>query len=155
MVEAPGRVYRGVMRPPRAVLRLGWALHGGLFRATGGRLGTQPANGGLGTLFLLSTGRRSGAERRNAIFYIEDGPDFVVVASNAGADQEPAWWLNLQGRPDAEVEIAGDRIPVHARAATDAEATRLWPRLDARNPDYVAYRAKTSRPIAIVILERR
>jgi deazaflavin-dependent oxidoreductase (nitroreductase family) len=155
MVEATQLVYRGVMTPPRAVLRLGWALHRGLFRVTGGRVGTQRANGGLGTLFLLSTGRRSGTERRNPLFYIEDGPDFVVVASNAGADEEPNWWLNLQARPDAEVEIGGVRMAVHARAASDAEAVRLWPRLDVRNPGYAEYRANTSRPIALVILERR
>ena len=45
----------------------------------------------------------------------------------AGADQadpDPAWWLNLRAQPDAEVEIAGQRRPVHARTASAEEAAR-------------------------------
>jgi deazaflavin-dependent oxidoreductase (nitroreductase family) len=88
------------------------------------------------------------------LFYLDDGPNVIVVASNAGADSDPAWWLNLRDRPDAEIEIAGERRSVRARPATTEEATRLWPRLDAGNPDYAAYRTRAQRPIAVVILER-
>jgi deazaflavin-dependent oxidoreductase (nitroreductase family) len=143
------------MTPPRPILRIGWAIHRALFRATGGRVGTQRAGDGLGTLFLSSVGRKSGAIRRNALFYIEDGPNFVVVASNAGEDVDPGWWRNLQAAPTAEVEVGGRRTPVHARAGSAEEALRLWPRLDAANPEYAAYRAKTSREIPVVILEPR
>ena len=51
--------------------------------------------------------------------------------------------------------MAGKRRPVRAREATAEEAARLWPRLDAANPDFVAYRARVSRPIPVVILEPR
>jgi deazaflavin-dependent oxidoreductase (nitroreductase family) len=91
----------------------------------------------------------------NALFYLDEGADVVVVASNAGADTDPAWWLNLQARREAEIEIAGRRRPVRARMATTQEADRLWPRLDAGNPDYASYRAKADRPIPVVILEPR
>jgi deazaflavin-dependent oxidoreductase (nitroreductase family) len=109
----------------------------------------------IGTLFLHSTGRKTGQPRVNGLFYLEDGSNLVVVASNAGADADPAWWLNLRDRPDAEVEIGGRRRPVLARPATSDEAARLWPRLDVANPDYVTYRAKVTRPIHVVILEPR
>jgi F420H(2)-dependent quinone reductase len=143
------------MTPPRLILRIGWAFHKALFRVTGGRMGTQRAGTGLGTLFLLSTGRTTGAIRRNGLFYIEDGPDLVVVASNAGEDVDPNWWRNLKVKADAWVEIATRRLPVRARAATADEATRLWPRLDAGHAEYAAYRAKGTREIPIVILEPR
>lgn len=143
------------MTPPRPILRLGWAFHKALFRATGGRLGTRRAADGLGTLFLLSKGRTSGAIRRNGLYYIEDGDDLVVVASNAGQNVDPNWWRNLQVKPEAEVEIGTRRLPVRARAATPEEATGLWPRLDAGYGEYAAYRARTTRPIPIVILEPR
>ena len=87
------------------------------------------------------------------LFYILDGPDFVVVASNAGAKHDPAWWLNLRDQPLAEVEIAAERRRVRARAATPDEMARLWPRLGTANPEYVAYRATAARPIPVVILE--
>jgi deazaflavin-dependent oxidoreductase (nitroreductase family) len=143
------------MTPPRPILRIGWAIHKALVRATGGRVGTQRAGDGLGTLFLSSLGRKSGTIRRNALFYVEDGPRFVVVASNAGEDVDPGWWRNLQATPEAEVWLGGKRIPIRAREATPEEAARLWPRLDAANPQYAAYRAKTTRTIPVVILEPR
>ena len=143
------------MTPPRQILRIGWAIHKALFRATGGRVGAQRAGSGRGTLFLLTTGRKSGMERRNALFYIEDRPDFVIVGSNAGEDVDPSWWHNLQATPDAQVMIGPKPIPVRARQASAEESTRLWPRLDAANPEYVAYRRKTTRAIPVVILAPR
>ncbi len=132
-----------------------WWVHRAVRRVSGGRIGTSRARGDrLGTLFLHTVGRKSGERRQNALFYLLDGSDFVVVASNAGADSDPAWWLNLQARPEAQVEIAGERLPVRARVATLAEDTRLWPRLVAANLDYAAYRAKADRPVPVVILER-
>ncbi len=109
----------------------------------------------LGTLFLHTVGRRSGQARLNGLFYLLEGSDLVVVASNAGSGADPAWWLNLLDRPEAEVEIAGQRRPVRARSATAEEATRLWPRLVAGNPEFTAYRAKARRPIPVVVLEPR
>lgn len=136
-------------------MRLAWAFHKALFWVTGGRVGTERAGAGLGTLFLLSRGRTSGAVRRSGLFYVEDGRDLIVVASNAGANVDPNWWRNLQATPDAEVEIGRERLPIRARAATAEEAARVWPRLVAANPGYAAYRAKVTREIPIVILEPR
>jgi deazaflavin-dependent oxidoreductase (nitroreductase family) len=142
------------MIPPRWVFRIGWAFHKALFAASGGRIGAnRPADGKPGTLFLLSTGRKSGQVRRNALFYLEDGANLAVVASNAGASVDPSWWLNLQARPDAEVELGVDRRFVRARAATAEEHERLWPRIVAASPGYDEYRRMTSRPIPVVILE--
>ena len=144
------------MIPPRPVLHVFWALHRGVRRLSGGRLGTSvPRGERVGTLFLHTVGRKSGQPRSNALFYVVEGADLVVVASNAGADVDPAWWLNLRDQPDAEVEIAGRRRPVLARTATADEAARLWPRLDTANPDYAAYQARATRPIPLIILEPR
>jgi deazaflavin-dependent oxidoreductase (nitroreductase family) len=128
------------MTPPRPVVRLFWSLHRALRRLSGGRLGTSLSRGGrIGTLFLHTQGRKSGQPRVNGLFYLFDGPDVVVVASNAGADSDPAWW----------------RRPVRARLATAEEDARLWPGLVAGNPDFAAYRAKAARPIPVVILQPR
>jgi hypothetical protein len=51
------------------------------------------------------------------------------------------------------VDLGTERLAVQARAATAEEAARLWPHLDAANPEYAAYRAKTAREISVVILE--
>jgi F420H(2)-dependent quinone reductase len=144
------------MTPPRPILRVFWALHRGLRRISGGRLGTSRASSDrIGTLFIHTKGRRSGKPRANGLFYLLDGSDLVVVTSNAGSQTDPAWFRNLRAHPEAEVEIAGRRRRVLARVATNEEASRLWPRLDAANPNYADYRANAGRPIPIVILEPR
>lgn len=142
------------MIPPRWVFRMGWAFHKALFAASGGRVGAErPRDGKLGTLFLVSRGRKSGQVRRNALYYLEDGPNLVIVASNAGAEPDPAWWLNLQAQPNAEVALGTRRCFVYARKATAEEHDRLWPRLVAASPNYEEYRRTASRPIPVVVLE--
>jgi F420H(2)-dependent quinone reductase len=136
-------------------MELAWSFHRVLHRVLGARVSTAPpsASGELGTLFLASTGRRSGRVRKTGLFYIEDGESFVVVASNAGADADPAWWSNLQANPDALVEVGSRRVPVRARQASSSESDSLWPRLDAAYPEYARYREKVTRSIPIVVLE--
>jgi deazaflavin-dependent oxidoreductase (nitroreductase family) len=141
---------------PRPVLRIEWAIHRTLFSLTGGRLGTAPSRNGVGTLFLLVTGRKSGKVRRNGLYYVEDGPNLAVAATNAGENVDPQWWRNLKAAPDAEVEIAMRRRPIRARQATPEEAERLWPRFDAGNRDFAEYRARAyRRTIPVIILEPR
>ena len=139
---------------PRPVIRIGWAFHRALFQVTGGRVGTERArNGRLGTLFITTTSRKTGEARRNPLFYLEDEGRLVVVASNAGADRDPAWWLNLQADPGATVDLAGERFAVHSRRARAEEADWLWPRFIAANSDFAAYREQADRDIALVVLE--
>ena len=57
------------------------------------------------TLYLQTTGRRTGEARRTPLYYVDDGDNLAIVTSNGGRDREPAWWLNLQATPDAEIEI--------------------------------------------------
>src|SRR5688500_8461346 len=85
------------------VWRLINAVHMWLYRVTRGRIGHQAA--GLASLLLTTTGRRSGEARTVALTYVPNGRDYVVVASNGGADRHPAWWLNLTTRPHATVQV--------------------------------------------------
>ena len=142
------------MTLPRPILQLAWAFHRLLFRMTRGRVGTQQAGTGLGTLFLTTTGRTSGKRRGTVVFYIEDGERLVVVPSNAGAERDPAWWRNLQADPRATVDLAGEQFAVRARRATVNEASELWPRLVAAHPPFATYQAGAERDIPVVILER-
>ena len=131
--------------------RVMWAAHRFLDRISGGRLRTDRVY--KPTLWLTTVGRKSGTVRENALIYMADGPNLVVVASNAGADEDPAWFRNLMASPATSVRIGRKHRDVAARIASKAEATELWPRLDRVNPDYASYRKGTTRPISIVILE--
>ncbi len=129
------------------------AVHIKLYRLTRGLIGHRAA--GLASLLLTTTGRRSGSRRTVALTYVPDGTDYVVVASNGGADRPPAWWLNLQATPEATVEVGPDVVPIVARTADPDERQRLWSKLTAANPFYTRYEELTARAIPVVILRPR
>jgi deazaflavin-dependent oxidoreductase (nitroreductase family) len=136
-----------------AFVELFWRIHPRLYRWTGGRLGG--AIGGLPVLLLTTTGRKTGDPRTSALTYLPHGDDFVVIASVLGEPRHPAWWLNLAARPDASVQVGGTVHRVRARQAEGEERDALWRAVVAKMPDYDEYRARTSRRIPVVVLERR
>lgn len=125
--------------------------HRALLRLSRGKLGGR----GLGYRFLLldHVGRRSGAQRSTPLLYVEHEGRYLVVASNAGQDHHPAWWLNLKARPEASVQIAGGTVTVRARQAGPEEAARLWPVVLASFRQFESYRQGTDREIPLVVLE--
>lgn len=123
-----------------------------VYRHTGGRLGGK--YGGKPVLVLITVGRRSGQERSTPVVYMPDGDRWVVLPSNAGQDRPPAWWLNLHARPEAEVIVGGNRVPVRARVAEGEESDRLRAAAADYNPEFADYQEMTSREIPVVVLER-
>lgn len=135
----------------RWLLALVTAVHRTLYRVTNGRIGAR--TGKVDVLLLETVGRRTGRRRSTPLLYVRDGANWVVVASNAGDDREPAWWLNLKTRPDARIQVRDQHHAIRARRATGDEGERLWPRLVAAYQGYDAYRERTRREIPIVVLE--
>jgi deazaflavin-dependent oxidoreductase (nitroreductase family) len=140
--------------PPPWFIRGAWAIHRAIFRLTGGRLGLwRPKPGKWGTMRLTTIGRRSGKTRVAILGYFEDGPNLVTMAMNGWMPAEPAWWLNLQDRPEATVELAGEQRAVRARAAQGAERDRLWAEWRAHGDSLDAYATRRPAETAIVVLE--
>lgn len=108
---------------------------------------------GMRFLLLGHVGRRSGTAYLTPILYVADGDRFILAGSNAGQDRPPAWWLNLQARPDATVQAGRRRFAVKATTARDAEAERLWALLLGSNRWFDSYREATDREIPIIVLE--
>src|ERR1700694_3283490 len=86
-------------------------------------------------LLLLVRGRRTGTLRTVALTYVEEGDRLAVIGSRGGDDRPPAWLLNLQASPVAEVQVGRDRRPVHARVAEGCERERLWGGAHRFGPD--------------------
>ena len=140
--------------PPRWFVRLAWSTHRGLYRITAGRVGLwRPKATRWGTMHLTTIGRRTGQERSVIVGYFEDGPNLVTMAMNGWADDEPAWWLNLQAHPEASVDLADGRRTVRGRAAEGEERSRLWDRWREIDKKLDAYAALRSAETAVVILE--
>ena len=108
----------------------------------------------VNALVLMTRGRRSGRERTVVLQYFPDGDAMIVVAANDGGDAHPGWYYNLAARPDAAVEINGQRVPVQALELDREEATHWWNRILAAAPDYERYRRATTRPFPILRLLR-
>ena len=82
------------------------------------------------------------------------GDDYLVVASKGGADDPPAWYVNLEANPTVTVQDRGDVFKAVARTASDEEKKTLWPIMTTEWPAYDEYQTRTERPIAVVVLER-
>lgn len=142
--------------PPRWFVRLAWSVHRGLYRLTGGRFGLRRAKPGRwGTMRLTTTGRRSGQERSVILGYYDDGPNLVTMAMNGWDPREPAWWLNLQAHPEAQVDLGRESRLVSGRAAAGDERARLWDRWRTLDKNLDGYAARRPGETAVVVLEPR
>jgi deazaflavin-dependent oxidoreductase (nitroreductase family) len=108
---------------------------------------------GKPTLLLTTRGRRTGALRRTALIYGTDGDRIILVASNAGSDNHPNWYLNLRADPTVELQIKADKFTATARDATADERPSLWEMMAAILPQYNSYKKKAKREIPVVVLE--
>jgi len=124
------------------------------FRANAGKVG-GPFEGHP-MLLLHTTGAKTGEERVNPLAYQPDGDKFVIFASYAGADKNPAWFHNLTASPDVTVELrGGEKRAVRARVVEGDERERWWKRAVADYRLYEDYATYTDRRIPVVLLERR
>lgn len=110
---------------------------------------------GVSTLLLTTRGRKSGKLRRTALIYGQADGNYLIVASNGGADQHPLWYLNLSATPEVELQVGAAKFTAHARTANAEEKARLWPLMAKLFPNYDAYQqkaGKAGRDIPLVIL---
>lgn len=141
------------MSAPRrsSLLKLFWRVHRWVYRKTGGRVGARLL--GKPVLLMTTTGRKSGLPREITLYYLGYRDAFVVIASNAGHFKHPAWYLNLQANPEADLQAGRRRLSVRARTAGGDERALLWQRALELDPNYADYEQRTDREIPIVVLE--
>jgi len=120
---------------------------------TGGTIGGS--SGGMPILLLTTTGRRTGKPRTTPLYYVTDGENIVVVASNAGRQRHPNWWLNLAENPEAEVQVRHQKRRVKAEEAIGVERQRLWRLVVGTYPGYQEFQRATTRKIPVVVLRPR
>ena len=135
------------------VVRLFWKVHRFLLRITRGRLFTRL---GPGRQLLLTTrGRKSGELRSVALSYMKDAERWIVIASNAGEDRHPAWWLNLQSDRNATITVEGESFPVTAHELDEPERREVFSRFVAElDESYLEYQRRTTRRLPIVVLTK-
>ncbi len=139
---ASGRAFRRVA--PRLLPPLDRALH----RASGGRL--LLARGLLPGLVLTTTGRRSGEPRATPLMCVpEPAGTWLVVGSNFGQADHPAWTANLLAAPAASVSYEGVDTPVVATLLDGPERERAWAEALDVWPPFAAYQAAVDRRLRV------
>jgi deazaflavin-dependent oxidoreductase (nitroreductase family) len=123
------------------------------FRANGGQVGGNFEGAPL--LLLHTRGARSGEPRVHPVMYLLDGERYLVFASKAGADTNPAWYHNLLADPDVRIEVGGEEIAVHATELQGAERDEWYAEQARRYSGFADYERKTSRVIPVVALTPR
>ena len=131
-------------------------FHAWLLRRSGGRLRRSWLfAAGQPVLALTTTGRRSGQPRSTPVACFIDGDDLVVAGMNLGRTNQPAWALNLQAQPDAQVTVGGQTIDITAQLAAGDRRERLWQRWLDLQPSAEAFRQLAEREIPLFVLSRR
>ncbi|MSR13927.1 MAG: nitroreductase family deazaflavin-dependent oxidoreductase [Gammaproteobacteria bacterium] len=123
------------------------------FRDNGGKVGGNFAN--IPILLLTASGAKSGLRRTKPLAYLADGQRYLIIASFAGAPNNPPWYHNLLADPEAEIEVGTERFKVKPEVLGEPERTHAFTRVVAAMPVFADYERKTSRVIPVVALSRR
>jgi deazaflavin-dependent oxidoreductase (nitroreductase family) len=142
---------RGGRQPGGFAFRLGNKVMAGRIRKGGAKFL------GFNALVLTTVGRKTGAERVTPVGYFP-GPDgsWLIVASAAGAQGNPAWYYNLAAHPDqVQIEVNGRKIPVTAEQLHGTDREQAWQQIVAATPRFAGYQQKTDREIPVIRLTPR
>ena len=134
----------------KKVIRLANNIHVALYRISGGKVANKIAN--LPVLLITTYGRKTGKPHTNPVVYLHDGQDYLVSASMAGMDSNPAWYFNLKDRPDIKIKVGNQSLNVHAMIVKGEERNRLYEKFKASSPNFSKYEKSTSRLIPVIRL---
>jgi len=139
--------------PPDEIVKIS-ALHVGAMESSDADDVWQQA--GMHHLVLRTIGRKSGKEHKVALPTWRDPEGRrIVVASFAGAESHPAWYLNLADRdanPEVLCRVQGSQYWSEPEILEGEEYERVWAQLNADRSWYDTYQAKTPRKIPLVRL---
>jgi deazaflavin-dependent oxidoreductase (nitroreductase family) len=105
-------------------------------------------------LLLTTTGRRTGRRHTTPMMFHRAEGRLLVMASNMGATEEPAWYRNLVADPRVTVEIGDERYEATAAPLEGAERDRLWKVVKEAWPFFAKHEVMARRTIPVVELER-
>ena len=117
-------------------------------RANDGRVTSGPL-AGHPLLVMLSTGARSGQERRSVLTWSRDGEDYIVAGTAGGSTSAPAWVHNVLANPEVTVEV-GNRTHRATARVDEGDRERLWSQHVEALPWFAPYPEQTQRAIPMI-----
>ena len=115
-------------------------------------------------VILTVRGARSGLERRTPLACMPEAPggsgdvgpaSWILIGSNFGRPDHPAWTGNLLAHPDAGISWKGEDIAVTAHLLKGDEREAAWQAVVAFWPPYVTYQGRVEREIRLFRIVRR
>ena len=134
----------------RLSLKIFMGLHCLLYRLTSGRIGGKLSNCSI--LLLTTVGRKSGKRRTTPLIYIPTERGYALAASFAGADRNPAWYVNLDASHQADIQVLDQHLHVVAEIVGPERRQLLWQQLVSSYPPHAEYQTRTTREIPVVEL---
>jgi deazaflavin-dependent oxidoreductase (nitroreductase family) len=132
------------------LINLFMALHVGLYRLSGGKLGGEMR--GFKVLLLTTTGRKSGKVRTLPLGFFDRQGGFVIVASNGGQPTHPAWYHNVMNQLQVTVQVLDKVMPATAEVLTGEARAQAWQQVITAAPLYADYAKQTTREIPLLLL---
>ena len=125
------------------------------YEATGGREANTLYDRDLPIVIVSTRGAKSGKVRKQGVMRVEHDGVYALVASKAGAPEDPGWAHNLRTHPD-QVTLQDGPEPWDgvAREISGEERAVWWERAVAAYPDYADYQVTTDRQIPLFLFER-
>jgi deazaflavin-dependent oxidoreductase (nitroreductase family) len=107
----------------------------------------------LPTLLLTTTGRKSGEARSLPLIYGEHEGSYVIIASKGGMPTHPVWYLNLEAKPECDLQVGVKSVSARARVVSGDEREEIWKKMAEIYPPYLDYAKATDRLIPVVVLD--
>ncbi|GAA1511362.1 deazaflavin-dependent oxidoreductase (nitroreductase family) [Agromyces terreus] len=107
-------------------------------------------------IVMHSIGAKTGATHLNPVVGFRNEQGWRVVASKAGAPENPAWYHNLRANPSFEIEALVDGEIVTVRVTASEIPADGWHEaydaIVAEEPQFAEYLEKTDRRIPVLQL---
>lgn len=98
-------------------------------------------------------GRKSGKVFITPLIYGDTGGEVVVVASKGGADEHPAWYLNIRDSKEIEFQVGTQAFRATWREPEGAERAKVWDFMVGVFPPYAKYQDSTARVLPLVMMK--
>jgi deazaflavin-dependent oxidoreductase (nitroreductase family) len=120
-----------------------------LYEGSGGTAGFHWRDTDLPVIIVTNRGRKTGAIRKTPLMRVADGENYILVASQGGAPENPQWYHNLKADPNVEIR---DKTEVYAMRVREVVDPMGKIAIQAF-PNCQDYQKKTDRLIPIFLAE--
>mgnify|MGYP001156821614 FL=1 len=125
-----------------------------LYEKSGGTEGITLRDTGLPCIIITHRGWKTGAIRKTPVMTVQDGANYVLVASIGGAPKNPLWYYNLKKNPLVEIRDRTNVYNMKVREVHDREERqRVWHLAVLAYSPYKDYQERTERIIPVFIAE--